>query len=233
MHSRDLDIDENIRDPVEDRRTLAERSERLHDQLRVSEQSNHSSASKPLAFTWAYSAFIDSVNCRHWNRIWPSPETRQRKQPTIKFIARMFAKAAISIRHSEKFERATPSVALTNSKICKSVRAINAFGNMVAQNCIIFGASGDCHSESSTTTLLLDIVFMFPFNINQLLILLLRSLIFYMIVALNLTIVSFNCSHFFCFYAYISVGYKIAFLVWFTPEWKWIICKAGVLISSV
>lgn len=39
IHSRDLDIDENIRDPVEDRRTLAERSERLHDQLRVSEQS--------------------------------------------------------------------------------------------------------------------------------------------------------------------------------------------------
>lgn len=34
--SRDLDIDENIKDPVEDRRTLAERSERLHDQLRVS-----------------------------------------------------------------------------------------------------------------------------------------------------------------------------------------------------
>lgn len=33
--SRDLDIDENIKDPVEDRRTLAERSERLHDQLRV------------------------------------------------------------------------------------------------------------------------------------------------------------------------------------------------------
>lgn len=36
IHSRDLDIDESIRDPVEDRRTLAERSERLHDQLRVS-----------------------------------------------------------------------------------------------------------------------------------------------------------------------------------------------------
>lgn len=34
--SRDLDIDENIKDPVEDRRTLAERSERLNDQLRVS-----------------------------------------------------------------------------------------------------------------------------------------------------------------------------------------------------
>lgn len=34
--SRDLDIDENIKDPVEDRRTLAERSERLHDQLKVS-----------------------------------------------------------------------------------------------------------------------------------------------------------------------------------------------------
>lgn len=33
--SRDLDIDENIKDPVEDRRTLAERSERLHDQLKV------------------------------------------------------------------------------------------------------------------------------------------------------------------------------------------------------
>lgn len=34
--SRDLDIDENIKDPVEDRRTLAERNERLHDQLKVS-----------------------------------------------------------------------------------------------------------------------------------------------------------------------------------------------------
>lgn len=33
--SRDLDIDENIKDPVEDRRTLAERNERLHDQLKV------------------------------------------------------------------------------------------------------------------------------------------------------------------------------------------------------
>lgn len=33
--SRDLDIDEHIKDPVEDRRTLAERSERLHDQLKV------------------------------------------------------------------------------------------------------------------------------------------------------------------------------------------------------
>lgn len=34
--SRDLDTDETIKDPVEDRRTLAERSERLHDQLKVS-----------------------------------------------------------------------------------------------------------------------------------------------------------------------------------------------------
>lgn len=34
--SRDLDTDENIKDPVEDRRTLAERNERLHDQLKVS-----------------------------------------------------------------------------------------------------------------------------------------------------------------------------------------------------
>lgn len=33
--SRDLATDENIKDPVEDRRTLAERSERLHDQLKV------------------------------------------------------------------------------------------------------------------------------------------------------------------------------------------------------
>lgn len=37
INSKDLDIDESIRDPVEDRRTLAERSERLHDQLRVSD----------------------------------------------------------------------------------------------------------------------------------------------------------------------------------------------------
>lgn len=33
--SRDLAIDEHIKDPVEDRRTLAERNERLHDQLKV------------------------------------------------------------------------------------------------------------------------------------------------------------------------------------------------------
>ncbi|XP_037889299.1 moesin/ezrin/radixin homolog 1 isoform X1 [Glossina fuscipes] len=31
--SRDLDTDEHIKDPIEDRRTLAERNERLHDQL--------------------------------------------------------------------------------------------------------------------------------------------------------------------------------------------------------
>jgi hypothetical protein len=35
--SRELDTDENIKDPVEDRRTLAERNERLHDQLKVNE----------------------------------------------------------------------------------------------------------------------------------------------------------------------------------------------------
>lgn len=40
--SRDLDIDENIKDPVEDRRTLAERNERLHDQLKVSGARNFS-----------------------------------------------------------------------------------------------------------------------------------------------------------------------------------------------
>lgn len=34
--SRDLDTDENIVDPIEDRRTLAERNERLQDQLMVS-----------------------------------------------------------------------------------------------------------------------------------------------------------------------------------------------------
>lgn len=33
--SRDLDTDEHINDPVEDRRTLAERNERLHDQLKL------------------------------------------------------------------------------------------------------------------------------------------------------------------------------------------------------
>lgn len=38
--SRDLDTDEHIKDPVEDRRTLAERNERLHDQLKVSELHN-------------------------------------------------------------------------------------------------------------------------------------------------------------------------------------------------
>lgn len=36
--SRDLDTDENIKDPVEDRRTLAERNERLHDQLKALKQ---------------------------------------------------------------------------------------------------------------------------------------------------------------------------------------------------
>lgn len=33
--SRDLQTDINIVDPVEERRTLAERNERLHDQLKV------------------------------------------------------------------------------------------------------------------------------------------------------------------------------------------------------
>ncbi|CRK90584.1 CLUMA_CG004286, isoform A [Clunio marinus] len=36
--SRDLDTDEHIKDPVEDRRTLAERNERLHDQLKALKQ---------------------------------------------------------------------------------------------------------------------------------------------------------------------------------------------------
>lgn len=34
--SKELDTDDNIVDPVEERRTLAERNERLHDQLKVS-----------------------------------------------------------------------------------------------------------------------------------------------------------------------------------------------------
>lgn len=38
--SRDLDIDEHIKDPIEDRRTLAERNERLHDQLKVKKKKN-------------------------------------------------------------------------------------------------------------------------------------------------------------------------------------------------
>lgn len=33
--SKELDTDDNIVDPVEERRTLAERNERLHDQLKV------------------------------------------------------------------------------------------------------------------------------------------------------------------------------------------------------
>lgn len=36
--SRDLATDENIVDPVEERRTLAERNERLHDQLKALKQ---------------------------------------------------------------------------------------------------------------------------------------------------------------------------------------------------
>lgn len=36
--SRDLEIDDTIKDPVEDRLTLAERNERLHDQLKVGSQ---------------------------------------------------------------------------------------------------------------------------------------------------------------------------------------------------
>lgn len=35
-YSKDFDTDEHIKDPVEERRTLAERNERLHDQLKVS-----------------------------------------------------------------------------------------------------------------------------------------------------------------------------------------------------
>lgn len=38
--SRDLDTDEHIKDPIEDRRTLAERNERLHDQLKVGSKSS-------------------------------------------------------------------------------------------------------------------------------------------------------------------------------------------------
>lgn len=37
--SRDLETDDTIKDPVEDRRTLAERNERLHDQLKVGTRS--------------------------------------------------------------------------------------------------------------------------------------------------------------------------------------------------
>lgn len=33
--SRDLETDEHIKDPVENRQTIAERNERLHDQLKV------------------------------------------------------------------------------------------------------------------------------------------------------------------------------------------------------
>lgn len=36
--SRDLATDDNIIDPIEERRTLAERNERLHDQLKVKPQ---------------------------------------------------------------------------------------------------------------------------------------------------------------------------------------------------
>jgi len=36
--SRDLDTDEGIKDPIEERRTLAERNERLHDQLKALKQ---------------------------------------------------------------------------------------------------------------------------------------------------------------------------------------------------
>jgi hypothetical protein len=39
--SRDLNTDEGIVDPVEERRTLAERNERLHSQLKVKLLENH------------------------------------------------------------------------------------------------------------------------------------------------------------------------------------------------
>lgn len=39
--SRDLQTDDDIVDPVEERRTLAERSERLHDQLKVCKRDHH------------------------------------------------------------------------------------------------------------------------------------------------------------------------------------------------
>lgn len=38
--TKDLTTDESIIDPVEERRTLAERNERLHDQLKVSDYSS-------------------------------------------------------------------------------------------------------------------------------------------------------------------------------------------------
>lgn len=43
--SRDLQTDEHIKDPVEERRTLAERNERLYDQLKVNLEFNDSTQS--------------------------------------------------------------------------------------------------------------------------------------------------------------------------------------------
>lgn len=61
--SRDLDIDESIKDPVEDRRTLAERSERLHDQLKVrlTEEKHNFVAiwlRKERLWRWHYSEYL-------------------------------------------------------------------------------------------------------------------------------------------------------------------------------
>lgn len=52
--SRDLDTDEHIKDPVEDRRTLAERNERLHDQLKVSGHDDKKLLSQLIVFIYSF-----------------------------------------------------------------------------------------------------------------------------------------------------------------------------------
>lgn len=113
--SRDLDVDENIKDPVEDRRTLAERSERLHDQLKVIifNRLNHHAK---------YQFFFKinfSILCRHSNKIWHNQEMKPRKPLTIKSIVKMYVKVAISTKHYEKFVKEIQNVVSINSRICK------------------------------------------------------------------------------------------------------------------
>lgn len=106
--SRDLDTDEHIKDPVEDRRTLAERNERLHDQLKVWKRHCRQTVTN-LRFL-----------CRHWSKIWRIRVTTRKRRPTIRSIARMCVKDETNTRHCARSEKETRNVEWISSRTCKA-----------------------------------------------------------------------------------------------------------------
>jgi hypothetical protein len=60
--SRDLATDDNIIDPVEGRQTLAERSERLHDQLKVKPSCLYVKITNSTT-EWIYCSAFHKVRC--------------------------------------------------------------------------------------------------------------------------------------------------------------------------